>query len=248
MIISQGQLVRERHGSQDMENYTAKLVSYEALHHMVDLIQRVYDALPNKEVLFVDSYEDMKQDIDEGAKIIGVYGEENQMIAYRYVSFPGLQDRNLGYDVGVPKDELDKVCQLETTVVDPPYRGNNLQYMTLSMMKPIVATEGYKHMVCTISPYNYFSVNNIMRHGLKIKDLKKKYGTLPDNSDGIWRYILHGRIDQKINTPIEKMVNVPMTMIEKQKELLETGFIGHELHRDQSLDYVQYSSLLENSR
>ncbi len=248
MILSQGQLIRERHGSQEMEDYQAKLVSYEALHDMVDLIQRVYDALPNKEVLFVDSYEDMKNDIDEGAKIIGIYGSENQMIAYRYVSFPGLQERNLGYDLSLQKDELHKVCQLETTVVDPPYRGNNLQYMTLTLMKPIVESEGYEHMACTISPYNYFSVNNIMRHGLKIKALKKKYGTLPDNSDGIWRYILHGRVDEDTSVPVEKMVNVPMTMIKKQKELLEMGFIGHRLHRDQSLDYVQYSSLLENSR
>jgi|GEM_PF-208310 len=248
MIIQKGKLIRERHGAQDMENYVARLVSYEALDHMVDLIQRVYDALPNKEVLFVDSYEDMKQDLDEGAKVIGIYGEDNQMIAYRYVSFPGFQDRNLGRDVGLPEDALQKVCQLETTVVDPPYRGNNLQYMTLSLMKPIVASEGYEHMVCTISPYNYFSVNNIMRHGLKIKNLKRKYGNLPDNSDGIWRYILHGRIDTEENFAVDKMVNLPMTLIGKQKELLEAGFIGHRLHRDQSLDYVQYSSLQENSR
>ncbi|WP_409227212.1 hypothetical protein [Gudongella sp. SC589] len=248
MIIEEGRLIRERHGAQEMESYVAKLVSYEALDHMVDLIQRVYNALPNKEVLFVDSYEDMKQDLDEGAKVIGIYGEENQMIAYRYVSFPGLQERNLGRDVGLSEHELEKLCQLETTVVDPPYRGNNLQYMTLSLMKPIVAAEGYKHMACTISPYNYFSVNNIMRHGLKIKDLKKKYGTLPDNSDGIWRYILHERIDREEDFVVDKMVNVPMTMIQKQKELLEAGFVGHRLHRDQSLDYVQYSSLQENSR
>lgn len=71
---------------------------------------------------------------------------------------------------------------------------------------------------------------------------------LPDNSDGIWRYILHGRIDREEYLPVDKMVNIPMTMIEKQKELLEAGFIGHRLHRDQSLDYVQYSSLQENSR
>ncbi|MDY0236167.1 MAG: hypothetical protein RBR71_09075 [Gudongella sp.] len=240
MIIKEGRLFRERHGINENENYVAKLISYDYLDEMVALIQRVYDALPIKEVLMVDSYEDMKLDMDNGAKVMGIFGEKNQMIAYRYVSFPGMEKRNLGYDVGIDESELESMCQLETTVVDPPYRGNNLQSMTLGLMIPIVRAEGYKHLACTISPYNYYSVNNIMKHNLKIKVLKKKYGTLPDNSDGMWRYILHTDITEKIKKPDDNKITVAMPEIEKQLDLLKNGYIGYSLnHKDQSLNYVK---------
>ena len=64
LIIKEGKLFRERHGKNEDENYVAKLISYDYLDEMVDLIQRVYDALPLKEVLMVDSYDDMKNDMD----------------------------------------------------------------------------------------------------------------------------------------------------------------------------------------
>lgn len=240
MIIKEGILFRQRYGKNESENYIAKLISYDYLDEMVELIQRVYNALPLKEVLMVDTYEDMKNDMDNGAKVIGVFGENNQMIAYRYVSFPGKHKNNLGYDLGIDEDELVKLCQLETTVVDPPYRGNNLQSMTLGLMIPIVKAEGYKHLACTISPYNYYSVNNIMKHNLKIKVLTKKYGTLPDNSDGLWRYILHRDISDKTKKSEDNKIIVAMADIDKQIQLLRDGYIGYSLnHKDKSLNYIK---------
>ena len=241
LIIKEGKLFRERHGKNEDENYVAKLISYDYLDEMVDLIQRVYDALPLKEVLMVDSYDDMKNDMDNGAKVMGIFGEKDQMIAYRYVSFPGKKSHNLGYDVGIPEDELTSLCQLETTVVDPPYRGNNLQSMTLGLMIPIVREEGYKHLACTISPYNYYSVNNIMKHNLKIKVLTKKYGKLEDNSDGLWRYILHTDITEKTKKSGNNLIVSQMPDIDKQLQLLKDGYMGYSLnHKDQSLNYVKF--------
>ncbi len=240
MIIKEGRLIRERHGKSEKENYVAKMISYDYLDEMVDLIQRVYDALPLKEVLMVDTYEDMKKDMDNGAKVIGIFGEKNQMIAYRYVSFPAFKSNNLGYDLGLLKEDLPSLCQLETTVVDPPYRGNNLQSMTLGLMIPIVKSEGYKHLACTISPYNYYSVNNIMKHNLKIKVLTKKYGKLEDNSDGYWRYILHTNLSERTKKPSSNLIVSEMADIDKQLNLLKEGYLGYSLnHKDQTLNYVK---------
>ena len=240
MIIDKGQLIRDKHGEQVLENYTAKLVSFEALYEIVDLMQRVYNSLPNKDVLFVDSYEELFEDLQKGAKIIGIYGERNQLICFRYVSFPGYENRNHGYDLGtiIPHSEFDKVCQLETTIVDIPYRGNNLQSITLGLMIPIIKELGYKHLVCTISPYNYHSVKNIMKHGLKIKSLKKKYARKEDGSDGIWRYILHGKIGEELGTDDYDLVNIDMTDIETQLELINKGYIGFEI--DAEKEYIKF--------
>ena len=122
----------------------------------------------------------------------------------------------------------------------PPFRGNNLQSMTLGLMIPIVKAEGYKHLACTISPYNYYSVNNIMKHNLKIKVLTKKYGTLPDNSDGLWRYILHRDISDKTKKSEDNKIIVAMADIDKQIQLLREGYIGYSLnHKDKSLNYIK---------
>lgn len=238
MILDKGFLIKDKHGVSTLENYTAKLVSYEALNEIIDLMQRVYDSLPIKEVLFMDSYEDIYEDLTKGAKIIGVYGEDEQLIAFRYVSFPGDEEKNLGNDVGLPKEIFHKICQLETTVVDIPYRGNNLQSMTLGLMIPIIKEEGYNHMVCTISPYNYYSVNNIMKHGLKVKELRRKYASDESANDGFWRYILHGIIEEEYNGEIFDEINVDMTDIDLQRSLLKDGYIGFEL--DKEKEYLKY--------
>lgn len=242
MILATGKLIRDKHGESIIEKYTARLVSYETLADIIYLMQRVYDSLPIKEVLFMDSYEDIYSDLNKGAKIIGVYGETNQLIAFRYVSFPGNEDKNLGNDLGLPKDVFYKICQLETTVVDVPYRGNDIQSMTLGLMIPIIRKDGYEHMVCTISPYNYYSVNNIMKHGLKVKALKKKYSSEENDSDGFWRYILHGRIGEEFNFKIIDQINVGMTDIEVQRDLLKKGYMGFELDKEKEyLKYVKFS-------
>ena len=239
MLLKKGYLFKNRHESNEREEFTMRLISTESLEKVVDLEDKIYEGLPNKEILFVDSYEDIYNDLLIGAKIIGVFNSLNELIAYRYVSFPKMDRRNLGCDIKLPINELDRVCQLETTVVDPPYRGNNLQSITLGLMIPIVKAEGYKHLVCTISPLNYHSVNNIMKHGLKVKDLKKKYAT--DGNDGIWRYILHGTTSDSSYGKIIDTVNSNMDDLEKQISLMENGYIGYELvSKNQTLNYVKF--------
>lgn len=242
MILDRGIMTRDRHGQEEEERYTAKLISFEALHDVVSLMQRVYDALPNKEVLFMDSYDELYEDLEKGAKMIGIYGEEDQLVCFRYVSFPKQETRNLVNDLGMDASVRDYVCQLETTVVDIPYRGNNLQSRTLELMIPIAAEAGYNHFTCTISPYNYFSVKNIMKNGLKVKLLKKKYGTKEDGSDGVWRYILHRELDNDYTGEILDEINVDMTDIDKQIGLLKDGYIGYELDREKEyLKYVKFA-------
>ena len=132
MVLGKGVLVKNKH-KEDMqlEEYKMKLIDKNRLREVVELQQYVYENLPNKEVLYIDSYEDMLGDLENGAKIIGVLNSKDRLIAYRYISFPREEKRNLGYDINLPKEDLKKVVHLETTVVDPLYRGNVLQLVTL---------------------------------------------------------------------------------------------------------------------
>lgn len=63
-----------------------------------------------------------------------------------------------------------------------------------------------------------FSVDNIMKHGLKVKLLKRKYAT--KDNDGIWRYILNRSFEDEAFGNILDSVISDMDDIPRQIELL----------------------------
>lgn len=179
-----------------------------------------------------------------GAKILGVFNEHNDLIAYRYVGFPGYDEKNLGYDINLNEKELGKVVHLETTVVHPDYRGNGLQSTTLEQMIPVVKNMGYMHLLCTVSPQNFYSLFNIMKNGLKIKALKKKYGTDNSGKDGLWRFILHRNLEPVSLLNPREIFKTAISDINRQEKLIKEGFIGYWLLKEsRELSYIRFEGV-----
>lgn len=241
MLLSKGNVLKNKYEDMEIEDYTMELIGKDRLKEVIELQQDVYDNLPNKDVLYMDSYSEMLEGMESGAKVIGVVTEKNQIIAYRYISFPGKAIHNLGYDIDLSEEDLDKVVHLETTVVDPKYRGNDLQSLTLLATSEMVEKDGFEHLLCTVSPYNFYSLYNTMKNGLIIKALKKKYGSNPNGDDGLWRFILHKDITKEpllnpIDIVISKWANLDM-----QIELINQGYVGYKLSKDdRSLTYMKF--------
>lgn len=225
-------LIKNKHNEAKKVEAKIKLLSLEHLDEVVSLNRQIYKLLPDKQLLSLDTYEEMYEDLNKNGLIIGVFNDEDRLVAYRYASFPGLEDRNLAYDFDFPV-ELEKVCQLETTIVHPDYRGNNLQDRLAKMTIEIAKDRGYTDLTCTVSPYNYYSLNNIMKSNLKVRALKKKY-------DDLLRFVLHGRIGNYDYGKKIDVINITMEDIEKQMELLNKGYIGDELFENRTIDYVKY--------
>jgi len=245
ITLKTGQLIKHNNERIEKDEYAMKLLTTKELGAVVNLQQYVYDQLPNKNVLYVDSYKEMLDDMKDGAKIIGVYNNANELIAYRYVGFPGESDKNLGKDVKLPKNELRTVAHLETTVVRPDYRGNSLQSLTLQEAIPLIKDLGYKHLLCTVSPQNFFSLYNVMKNGLKVKALKKKYGSDQSGKDGLWRFILHRNMEPNILFKPNQFINTKLSNIEEQLELINDGFVGFWLDKDnKELNYIQFNNSL----
>jgi len=245
MILKSGILKKHIGESTTEEAYTMRLISERELEEVVALQQVVYNQLPNKQVLYIDSYQEMLTDMRLGAKVIGVFNEDDRIIAYRYVGFPGHDDKNLGNDIYLPKKELEKVVHLETTVVHPDYRGNGLQSLTLEQLIPVIKDLGYKHLLCTVSPQNYFSLFNIMKNGLKIKALKKKYEDTKNGKEGLWRFILHRNLEPVSLLNPKELFKTAITDIEKQERLIREGFIGYWLFTEsRELSYVRFEGAL----
>ncbi len=243
MVLGKGNLIKNKHGNMELEEYKMKLLGENRLNEVIELQQFVYDNLPNKEVLYIDSYDDMLADMEKGARIIGVLNSRDRLVAYRYIAFPGNEERNLGYDINMKEDQLEKVVHLETTVVDPKYRGNGLQSLTLDAAAKMVKAEGYRHLMCTVSPYNFYSLYNVMMNGLKIKALKKKYGSEEDGEEGLWRFILHSDLNRRSLNPVDLVVS-KWANLDKQKELIDNGYVGYEIIKDtKQLNYIKFEEV-----
>ena len=239
MILKQGYLMKRKVTSRQIEPYTMRFVEESELNQVMNLQQLVYDKLPNKEVLYRDSLAEMQEDLNHDALIIGVFNSKEQLIAYRYISFPGTLSKNLGHDIGLPTAELSKVVHLETTLVNPEYRGNRLQSLTLEKAIEVIEPYQMKHLLCTVSPFNFFSLYNIMSSGLRIEALKRKYET--QQQHGIWRFILHKDLSESINVKPNKIKSVEMDNIQLQRDLIENGYIGYNLIKEtQMVEYSQF--------
>ena len=245
MVLKTGQLIKHKDERIEKDEYVMRLIAKEELRDAVALQKYVYDQLPNKQVLYMDSYEEMFDDMKQGAKVIGVFNKAGEMIAYRYIGFPGCSDKNLGNDINMPKQELNKVAHLETTVVHPDYRGNSLQSLTLQQAMPMVQEFGYSHLLCTVSPQNVYSLFNIMKNGLRIKALKKKYGTEENGKDGMWRFILHKNLKPMAARKTNQLLSIPLGDLEQQKKLIHDGFVGLCLFKESKLlNYVRFEDAM----
>lgn len=245
MTLKTGIVTRHIGDAKEQEGYEMRLIGEKELIEVVTLQELVYSKLPNKQVLFMDSYDEMMADMRLGAKILGVFNESQELIAYRYVGFPGHDNKNLGYDISLPHKELNKVVHLETTVVHPDYRGNGLQSLTLQQIIPVIKELGYRHLICTVSPQNYFSLFNIMKNGLKIKALKKKYGDESSGKEALWRFILHKDLEPLQLLKPNQLLKISVSDIEQQKKLINEGFIGYWLFKEsKELNYVRFEGAL----
>lgn len=237
MILNQGYLIKRHSNTRQVEPYYMRLLKENELSHVMMLQNKVYEALPNKEVLYKDTELAMFEDLRAGAMILGVFNSKDQLISYRYISFPKKAEHNLGHDILLPENQLDYVVHLETTVVSPDYRGNRLQSLTLSKAIDLIKPMGMNHLLCTVSPFNLFSLYNIMSAGLNIKSLKKKYGQM--NDQGIWRFILHKDLRPQTAVFSEEYHLLKMDRISEQKKLIEMGYIGYNLIKDSQM--IQYA-------
>ncbi len=237
MALTQGIVINRN--TQNTEKFSMDLLTVNTLDEVMRLQDFVYQGLDNKEVLARDTQNFIEKSLSDGGFIIGVFNDAQQLISYRFIGLPDADD-NMGIDLRLPNEQLHRVAHLETTVVHPHYRGNGLQSKTLQVAYPLLKDAHIRHLICTVSPYNLFSLMNIMKNGLKIKVLAKKYGQLDDNSDGLWRFILHRDLEATTLKSIIQGVNVKFDKFDIQKSLLDKGFIGDALSVDgKMLSYVK---------
>lgn len=179
----------------------------------------VIESLSDKESLQPLSTEEFLFILNEQGVVVGAFAD-NQLIGFRALLIPEIDQDHLGIDIGLPEEELSKVIYQEISVVLPEYRGNRLQ-QTLAevVMKELPdLKEQFRYVCCTVAPMNIPSLKDKFSQHMCIKALKSKY-------NGRERYIF---VKDLKNPPLRYInyTHVKLNDLDKQKQLLEEGYVG----------------------
>lgn len=156
----------------------------------------------------------------------------NELIAFRALALPPIDDQHLGYDIGLPPEQLEKVVYQEITNVHPDYRGFGLQKKLGIFIMELLDASPYTHVCATVAPFNIASLKDKLSQGMVIGALKKKYGDMV-------RYVFYKKIHMDRNSG-EKFLEVPMDSIENQQDLIADGWIGTAIFQKENNWYVIY--------
>lgn len=115
----------------------AKKEDAEEIHN---IMKTVYDNMNNKDFYVCDDLNYVKTQL-KGDKGFGVVARnsDNKIVASFIIRYPMQSKNNLGNDVNLPKDKLNYVVHMETTVVLPEYiRDRHLQKTMLSYIENLI--------------------------------------------------------------------------------------------------------------
>ena len=149
---------------------------------VMDLQQKIVDALPDKDLYATSSREEYLVQLNEDKCFIA---ESGGKVAGFSVLVPNDPDnpRNYGKYLGYERDRLARTASLDLTMVAPEFRGRGIQRIFNKVRIGRAISMGAEEGLCTISPDNPYSYRNFLVLNFEIIETRKMYG-------GKDRYIL----------------------------------------------------------
>ena len=189
------------------------------LDEILTLQRKVIESLSTDSFLQPLTEEEFYYILNGKGLMIGAYYNE-QLIAFRAMLEPELDEEHLGKDAGLPRSEWPLVLYSEISNVDPDYQGNGLQVLLGKLLMKEVDHQRFRYICTTVAPFNIASLKDKFAHGMQIVSLKVKYGNL-------LRYILMKDLKQAVdrNSFTESHI-IAMGNTEEQQHYLEDGWIG----------------------
>lgn len=213
------------------QTYTVRLLTMEDLASILQLQTDVYESLEDKTALQPLTTEEFEVILHGEGLMIGAF-VKNNLIAFRALLVPPLDEDHLGYDIGLSEEELNTVIYQEISNVHPAYRGFGLQKTLASIIMAELDHSHYDYVCATVKPFNIPSLKDKFVQGMMIGALKVKYG-------GLLRYVFFKKLRQE-ETAFTQECLVLMSDTQQQQRLLAEGWLGVQLHEDTSEWYVIY--------
>lgn len=188
-----------------------------------ELQERVIASLEVTSFLQPLSDEEFRYILNGNGSMIGAM-HDDRLVAFRAMLEPEIDEHHLGRDAGLPESELPFALYSEVTNVDPDYRGNSLQQILGELLIKQVDRERHRYVFATVAPFNIASLKDKFALHMHIIKLEKKYGNL-------LRYTLMKKLCEDSKTG-SLTVKVDMSDVMKQQYLLNDGWIGIGLEKD----------------
>lgn len=147
------------------------------VEEIYQIMKTVYNCLEDKTTFVCDDLEFVKRHIGEEGFIVIACTKSGKIIACLICRYPLGNKDNLGIDIKLSPDQLEKVVHMESAVVLPEYRGQGLQQQLLQFAEKNIDKK-YMYCLTTVSPDNAASCRAVEKSGYQFRLSKLKYGNL----------------------------------------------------------------------
>ncbi|PEL63482.1 N-acetyltransferase [Bacillus wiedmannii] len=219
---------------QNNEPFHVTLLTLENIEQILLLQNVVVEALEDKSRLQPLSLEEFQYILEGNGMMIGAF-IENELIAFRALLVPPIDDEHLGLDIGIPESELHRVIYQEISNVHPNSRGNGMQKILATVIMDELQNEDskYDYVCCTVAPFNIPSLKDKFAQGMEIAALKEKYG-------GSLRYVFVKELRSDKERDWTDVKHILMSDAGKQQALLSEGYRGYEMEKKEDTFIVKF--------
>ncbi|EMY4798296.1 TPA: GNAT family N-acetyltransferase [Bacillus pacificus] len=210
---------------QNNERFHVTLLTLENIEQILSLQNVVVETLEDKSRLQPLSLEEFQYILEGNGMMIGAF-IKNELIAFRALLVPPIDDEHLGLDIGLPESELHRFIYQEISNVHPNCRGNGMQKILATVIMDELQKENskYDYVCCTVAPFNIPSLKDKFAQGMEIAALKEKYG-------GSMRYVFVKELRGVKKRDWTDIKSVPMSNVSEKQALLSEGYRGYEMEK-----------------
>ncbi|MEX3624659.1 GNAT family N-acetyltransferase [Viridibacillus arvi] len=214
--------------------FDIRLLAMEHLPIIQQLQTIVYNALPDQSVLQPLSQEEFEYILHGNGLMIGAFVRE-ELIAFRALLEPEIDDEHLGRDCGVEESQLSRVLYQEISNVSPDYRGFGLQKTLAKVIMEQVDVERFDYICATVKPFNIPSLKDKFSQGMMVAALKLKYGRK-------LRYVFLKKTTEEVLS-FSESCKVLMSDTTMQQRLLKEGWLGVQMFLENEEWFVEYKRM-----
>ncbi|MBY0599961.1 hypothetical protein [Bacillus bingmayongensis] len=210
---------------QNAQIFKVAPLSFDHIEQILSLQNIVIEALENKDSLQPLTLEEYQYILKGNGMMIGAFIEQ-ELIAFRALLVPPVDDEHLGFDIGLTENDLDRVIYQEISNVHPKCRGNGMQKILAKViMEQLIQSDSkYDYVCCTVAPFNIPSLKDKFTQGMEIAALKEKYS-------GSMRYVFVKELRKDIERDWTDVKSFPMSDLREQQALLSEGYRGYEMEK-----------------
>lgn len=194
--------------------------------------QDVISALEDKKILQPLSLDELQFLLGDHGVMVGVFVDE-ELIAFRALLEPPLDDEHLGRDAGLAEHVLPRVAYQEISAVHPNYRGYGLQRTLAQVVMQELDRTCFDYICATVMPFNIASLKDKFAQGMRVVALKLKYG-------GKLRYVFMKDLREETEQTFNETARIQMADTEAQQALLKDGWLGVRMLQENDAWFVEY--------